>query len=191
MKRHTIVRLSIILGLVIILIIIGKFTAVGEWFDLENISTAIRESGPWGFLIFAALFALGSFIQIPAMLFVLAAILTYGQIEGTIYGFIGVVIAMTFNYYFIRMVGGKVLTEIRNRRLRKILSKLDKHPIRTIIILRLLLWASPFLNHVLAMTAVKPKDFIIGSAIGIVLPVAFFSGGVYFFKETIIPFIAG
>ena len=189
MKTNTIVRLSIIIVLIISMIVIGKFTSVGQWFDLENVTTAIRESGPWGFLMFAGLFALGSFIQIPAMLFVLAAILTYGQIEGTILGFFGVVIAMTFNYFFIRLIGGKILKEIKNRRLRKILQKLDAYPIRTIIILRLVLWASPFLNHTLAMAGVKPKDFIIGSTAGILVPVIVFSGAVYFFSEHIIPLI--
>ena len=175
--------------LVISLIIISKVTPVGEWFDLENVITAIRGAGIWGMLVFTGLFVLGSFMQIPAMLFVLAAILVYGQPEGALLGYAGAVTAMTVNFLFIRMAGGKVLKEIGNKRIQKILLKLDEKPVETIVILRLVLWASPFLNYVLAMTKVKSRDFIVGSTIGIIIPIAIFSGLVYFFQETVMLFM--
>jgi len=189
MKRSVLIRLLIMAGLVVSMLIIGKLTSLGAWFDIDNITIAIRDSGFWGFMIFAGLFALGSFLQIPAMIFVLAAILTYGQIEGTFLGFAGVVIAMTANFYFIRMIGGKVLKEVKNKRLQKILAKLDANPLWTIIILRLVLWASPVLNYALAMTDVKPRHYVLGSMIGLILPVIVFSTAVYLFKESVISLI--
>lgn len=189
MKKSSIIRLSIIVGLIISFILIGKFTSLGEWFNIDNITGAIRDSGFWGFLMFAGLFAFGSFIQLPAMLFVLAAILTYGQIEGTLLGFVGVVIAMSVNFYFARVIGGKTLKEIKSKRVQRILVKLDANPLATIIILRLILWASPPLNYALAMAGVKPKDFILGSAIGVVIPVIIFSMAVYLFQESIVPIV--
>ncbi len=189
LKKDAKIRLAIILTLVLALIIISKVTPVGEWFNLDNVISAIRGSGFWGMLVFTCLFILGSFMQIPAMLFVLAAILVYGQPQGALLGYIGVVTAMTVNFLFIRMVGGNVVKEIRSKRIQKILLKLEEKPIETIVILRLVLWASPFLNYVLAMTKVRSQDFIVGSTIGITIPIVIFSGLVYFFKETVILFI--
>lgn len=189
MKNSAALRLAVIIGLVVTLIVIGKFTEIGEWFDLENIISSIKETGYWGLLMFATLFVIGSFIQIPAMLFVLAAIITYGQIEGTIVGYLGVVLAMIVNFLVIKTLGGKLLHEIRNKRVQQLLLKMDARPVSTIIVLRLILWAAPVLNYTLAMTGVKSKDYIIGSTIGVIVPVMVFSILVYFLSEVIVPLV--
>jgi len=186
LKKDAKIRLAIILVVVLALIIISKVTPVGEWFNLDSVTSTIKGTGLWGMLVFTGLFVLGSFMQIPAMLFVLAAILVYGQSEGTLLGYIAAVIAMTVNFLFIRMAGGNALKEIGSTRIQKILLKLEEKPVETIVILRLLLWASPVLNYVLAMTKVKSQDYIVGSTIGIIIPIVIFSGLVYFFKETVI-----
>jgi uncharacterized membrane protein YdjX (TVP38/TMEM64 family) len=187
--KNPILRLITILVVVILLLVLSKFTALGAWFNMENITSFIKSTGPWGFLMFSVLFILGSFLQVPAMLFVLIAILIYGPFDGAILGYVGVIIAMSVNYLVIRTIGSNVLNEFKNKHAQKILSKLDSSPIRTIIILRLIFWASPVLNYTLAMTNVEPKQYIVGSSIGIILPIIFFTGAVYFFEEIIIPIV--
>ena len=51
---------------------------------------------------------------------------------------------------------------------RYLLHRLDQRPIRTVFILRLLLFLAPPLNYVLAMTNVRYRDYLIGSALGLV-----------------------
>ena len=182
-------RILGILVLALLLLLTGKLTAVGEWFVLDNISNTIKSSGTWGLVIFTVLFILGSLLQIPAMLFVLAAILMYGHLEGALVGYLGVVIAMSVNYFVIRAMGRKVLDEIKNQRLQRMLSKLHNRPLVTIILIRLVFWASPVVNYTLAMTSVKPRHYILGSAIGLILPVIVFSGAVHLFREVIIPMV--
>jgi uncharacterized membrane protein YdjX (TVP38/TMEM64 family) len=138
-------------------------------------------------LIFTLLFTLGSLLHIPAMLFVLVAILVYGHLEGALFGYLGVVVAMSINYFAIRTMGHKVLNEIKSPRLQRMLSKLHSQPLVTIILIRLVFWASPVVNYALAMTSVKPRHYILGSAIGLILPVIFFTGEVYFFQELVVP----
>jgi uncharacterized membrane protein YdjX (TVP38/TMEM64 family) len=121
------------------------------------------------------------------MLFVLVAILVYGHLEGALFGYLGVVVAMSINYFAIRTMGHKVLNEIKSPRLQRMLSKLHSQPLVTIILIRLVFWASPVVNYALAMTSVKPRHYILGSAIGLILPVIFFTGVVYFFQELVVP----
>lgn len=182
-------RILGILLLALFLLIIGKSTAIGEWFILENISNAIKGSGFWGLLIFTLLFVVGSLLHIPAMLFVLVAILVYGHLEGTLFGYLGVVIAMTVNYFVIRVMGSKALNEIKSPRLQRMLTRLNNRPLKTVILIRLVFWASPIVNYTLAMTSVRPKHYILGSSIGILLPLVFFSAAVHLFRELIIPML--
>ena len=182
-------RILLILALAIILLLTGKFTSLGAWFNLENISQTIKSAGPWGFLLFNILFILGSLMHIPAMLFILVAILIYGHVEGALFGYFGVVIAMTANYFIIRTLGNKVLHEISNERLQHMLLRLQRQPLLTIILIRLVFWAAPVVNYALAMTSVNTRYYILGSAIGIILPVTAFTGAVYLFQETILPLV--
>ncbi len=177
------------MAIAILLLLLGKFTAFGEWFNLNNISSVIKSSGPWGLLIFFILFAIGSLIHIPAMLFILVAILIYGPFEGAIWGYLGVVIAMTANYFIVRAFGNKALHDIQNRRLQNMLSKLHEQPLSTIILIRLVFWAAPIVNYTLAMTSVNSRDYIFGSAIGLIIPVAVFAAMVHLFQESIIPMV--
>ena len=128
MNKSAIIRLTSVIGLVVTLILIGKFTGIGTWFNLENITNAVNDMGYFGMLLFAALFILGSFIQIPALLFVLAAILIYGQIEGTIIGYFGVVLGMIVNFLVIKILGKGVLHEIKNKWVQKLLMRLGERP---------------------------------------------------------------
>ena len=54
--------------------------------------------------------------------------------------------------------------------LKRILNRLDERPIRTVFILRILLFLAPPLNYALAMTNVRFRDYLVGSALGLVLP---------------------
>jgi uncharacterized membrane protein YdjX (TVP38/TMEM64 family) len=52
------------------------------------------------------------------------------------------------------------------------LGHLDARPIRTVFALRLVLWLAPALNYALALTRARFRDYAIGSALGLILPVA-------------------
>ena len=132
--NRPVLRISLILVVAIALLLIGKYTSVGVWFNLDNVSNVIRNSGPWGFVIFILLFILGSLMHIPAMLFILVAIFIYGHVQGALFGYLGVVIAMTANYLIIRKLGNKVLHQIPNKRLQNMLSRLQRQPLLTVIL---------------------------------------------------------
>jgi hypothetical protein len=55
---------------------------------------------------------------------------------------------------------------------RRILSHLDGHPVRTIFLLRLLLWMAPQLNYALALSNVRFRSYLLGTALGLLAPIA-------------------
>jgi len=183
--NNPLLRIFLIVALVLGLLMLGKFTALGDWFNLQNILSSIQEAGIWGFVIFLALFVAGSFLQIPAMIFVLVALLVYGPINGTVLGYIGVVVAMSVNYFTIRKLGSGAINQLKHNWVQRLLARLDQKPVTTVILLRLIFWAAPVLNYTLAMTAIKPRHYLLGSIIGIIIPILLFSGAVYFFEQMV------
>ena len=71
-----------------------------------------------------------------------------------------------------RTGGGRALSQLERPFLKRILQKLDERPIRAVLVLRMLLWLAPALNYTLAMTDLRFRDYLIGSALGLVIPVA-------------------
>ena len=76
------------------------------------------------------------------------------------------------NFLFARMVGGKALSEIKNKRIEKVLSRVETNPITTICWLRVFMLLSPVINYTLALTNIKTRQFFIGNAIAMIFPFA-------------------
>ncbi len=175
------------LGLAIGLLAIGKLTGLTDALDPEKIRTTVLEAGALGFLAFVVIFCLGELIHIPGMVFVGAALLIYGKAVGFAAAFVGAVISVCVSFVLVRAVGGKALTAFERPFLKKLLSKLDERPIRTVIFLRLLMWIAPPLNYALAMSNIRFREYAVGSATGLVLPIL----GLTMFFDVIRQFLEG
>ena len=46
-----------------------------------------------------------------------------------------------------------------------------EYPVRNVILLRLFLNAAPWLNHALALAPLGFRDYLIGSAVGMAIPI--------------------
>ena len=86
----------------------------------------------------------------------------------------GGTIAVCVSFLVMRTVGGRAFTQIDKPWVVRMLHRLDLHPIRTVIILRLVFVLYPSLNYLLALTSIRFRDYLIGSAIGLVIPISLF-----------------
>ena len=139
---------------------------------VERLREAMVSAGPLGVGLFVVVFAVGELAHIPGVVFVAAAALAYGRLAGGMVGYAGAVFSVAVSFWVVRTIGGKALAAIERPWVRRILDRLESQPIRVIVILRLLLWMAPPLNYALAMSNVRFRDYIIGSAIGLVVPIA-------------------
>jgi uncharacterized membrane protein YdjX (TVP38/TMEM64 family) len=71
----------------------------------------------------------------------------------------------------VRGVGGQALTAIERPLIKRILARLDRRPILVVAILRVIFFSAPWLNYSLALTQLRFRDHLIGTAIGITIPV--------------------
>ena len=167
-----------LLGLVAVLatlVLIGHLSGVSEYLTRQNIAHFMQSLGVWGFLLFLVVFALGELVHVPGFVFIFAALIAYGRVWGAVAGYVGALLAVTLAFFLVRIVGGRALSEIQQPLIRKALGPLKKHPIRTVALLRSVLWFAPALNYALGLSPVRYRDYIIGSAIGFVVPMVLFS----------------
>jgi uncharacterized membrane protein YdjX (TVP38/TMEM64 family) len=155
-----------------ILLIIFEVSGLRDRFDLAFIQELILRHRVGGLLLFVLLFSLGNLIQIPGWLFLAAAVLTLGRTWGGVVTYVAAVTSCALTFVTIRSIGGDALRSIDNRIAVRILSQLDRHPIRSVALLRMLFQTAPPLNYALALSGIGWRPYLAGTLLGLPLPIA-------------------
>lgn len=167
MKRR-LIRLGFLGAALIALFAAGKLTGVTDRMTVDGVRGFVLDAGPWGYALFVGAFSVGQLIYVPGMAFVAAGILAYGQLLGFAVGWVAALVSVNFSFLLVRTVGGKALAEIERPFMKKMLAKLEQRPLLTVIGLRALFAMNPALNYGLALSTLKFRDHLLGSAIGLI-----------------------
>ena len=144
----------------------------------QTVGAWIESAGAWGIAGYLVLFAIGNMMQVPGVVFMTAAVLVWGPLWGTLLAFLGALGAVMLSFAIVRQVGGSPLGGLEKPWVQRTLARLEERPLRVIVMLRTFMIASPPLNMALAMTGLRARTYLTGSALGLVVPVAFVCLGV-------------
>ncbi len=160
-------RILLIVSILVGLYFLGKQTGWVDQFNPESIRESVQGAGVWGFAIYLAVFSLGEFIHVPGIVFVGGGILAYGKLLGFFAAFLGANVSVCFSFLVVRKIGGQVARDSRFGFVRRAMKQLDTRPIATVAVLRMVLFISPAINYALALSGVRFRDYLIGSALGL------------------------
>jgi uncharacterized membrane protein YdjX (TVP38/TMEM64 family) len=153
----------------------GHLTGASEWLTRENVRDAVHRAGPWGLALFVVLFCVAELVHVPGLVMVAAAVVAYGPWAGFAASFVGALASVTVSFLVVRGVGGTPLAELRWAWARRLLARLEQRPLQVVILLRSALWMFPPLNYALALSPVRFGDYVVGSALGLVVPLIVFA----------------
>lgn len=170
MRPHK--RLIAVVLFLLLLFALFELSGARAHFTLGFLQQVIREHQTSGLLIFVLAFALGNLVQIPGWIFLAAAVLTLGQMWGGVVTYIAASISCIITFFTIRLVGGNALRKLDSKLAVDLLGRLDAHPIKSILLLRMLFQTIPALNYTLAMSGVRFRPYLIGTLLGLPLPIA-------------------
>lgn len=165
-------RLLFLLLVTMCLWITAWATGVTARFTSESIRDLLARRGLWGVVAFIVLFSAGQLLRVPGPVFVMAAVAVYGRNFGILVALLGALVSVSVSFAVVRAIAGQPLAEVQRPLVRRLLSKIDRQPVITVGLLRLIFQTAPPLNYALAMTAVQWRDHLIGSALGLPMPVA-------------------
>ncbi|MFK7796719.1 MAG: TVP38/TMEM64 family protein [Aureispira sp.] len=178
-------RIGILFGFLVLSILLIKYTVIGTWLSLENLQYMVAQAGVWGFVVFVGMFLASAVLNVPGTPFLLLGILLFGYWEGALLAYIGTCIGAWVTFTIGRKVGGQALSDVTNPTIRNLLAEAETRPIRTLIVLRILVQLSPIVGYTLALTNIKERQYLVGNLIGILLPIIGLSLGMYFFEDGI------
>jgi len=157
-----------------VLLTVFEVSGLRDHFNLPFIRQLILQHRIGGVILFVLLFSVGNLIQIPGWVFLAAAVLTLGRAWGGAVTYVAAVTSCAFTFVTIRAVGGDALRLLRNRVAIRILRGLDAHPIGSVALLRILFQTMPALNYALAMSGINFRTYLIGTLVGLPLPIALY-----------------
>lgn len=172
LKRHA--RLIGVIFFLVLLLAIFQLSGLrGNW-NLQYVRDQLTNHSTYGIVLFVLLFCLGNLIQIPGWIFLAAAVLALGPVYGGLATYVAANVSCMVTFLLIRFLGGDALRAIQNPRVNKVLARLDKHPLQSVVIARMLFQTLPALNYALAMSGIKFKNYVVAMLIGLPLPIALY-----------------
>jgi uncharacterized membrane protein YdjX (TVP38/TMEM64 family) len=170
-----------ILGVLVVAFVAGTAWAYATGrVSAGSIEAWLESLGPIAPAMFVVAFVLGAFIGMPGMMFVIGGRLAFGAQAGFVLGYGAGLLACIAPFATARRLrdgrGGRSRRsepwQPRNRHLRRALEMVESHPLRAVLLLRLVLWFNPPLSYALAMTRIPVRTYIAGCAIALAPVVA-------------------
>lgn len=173
-------RLMVVVLFLVLLALLFHQSGLGENFSLDFMRQSFRSNPITGGLLFILLFSVGNLLRLPGLIFFAAAVLALGPVWGGLVSYVAGVISSAFVFWVIRLLGGDALRLIQWKWAVRVLARMDERPVTTVAALRTVLMTLPALNVALAMSGVKFRHYMIGTAVGLPLPIClcavFFDG---------------
>ena len=176
LRRARIRRIVTVVLFLLALYLLGRFTGLSQWLSVEQVRQRVESAGAWGPASFIAVFVTGVIVQIPAVPLVLASPALFDPFEAWLWCLLAGNIAVLANFALVRHLGGQALAQSESAWLRKLLASIDRHPVRTVAMVRTIAVMLPPVTSALALTGLRPRDHFVGSLIGLPLPVALLVG---------------
>lgn len=171
MKKQHWIKLAGIVFFIAALFLLFEVTGLRANFTLELLRATIEANVVVGLVVFIAAFAIGNLIQIPGWVFLAAAVLALGKFAGGVATYIAAVSSCLVTYAIIGYLGQDALRGLESPLAKKLFNRLDRQPVLSIALLRLLFQTVPVLNYTLALSGVKFRHYLLGTLLGLPLPI--------------------
>lgn len=158
---------------------------------LSAIRAWVEGAGPAGPVLFAVLYAAMSLTPAPASVLSIGAGVLFGLAVGLPAVLLGALVGAVIGYAVARYLGRETVTRLGGERVDRVDDLLRRRGLLAVIGLRLVpLLPFTSTNLALGLTAVRPRDYLVGTAVGI-LPgaCAYVTIGAYGAAPGSLPFV--
>jgi len=168
-RRGPVFKLALAALLVVSLALAWHYTPLAQWAQLETVrgSLASFAESPWTPLLVIATFVAAGFVAFPVTVLIAATAAAFGPWPGLPYATAGVLVSAILTYALGAKLGKEALRNVLGPRLNRIRRKIARQGVLAVATIRLVPLA-PFtvVNLVAGASAIRPTDFVAGTALG-------------------------
>lgn len=144
--------------------------------SVDGIQQGVARMGPWGPVAFMLLAAAGVSVGIPGLLFIPGGVVAFGPVMGASLSWLGLLLGCTIAVFWVQKVGGfQAGADDKQGRIQRAMRLARERPVVGVLVVRFLLFASPPANAALALAGVPVAKNVVGTAVGIIPWVVFFT----------------
>ena len=166
----SIVKLSAFIGFLSAAIYFFYFTEAGRSVTPQLVRDYIRDQEPvTARVLYVLLYVVGTVIMVPGTLISFAGAVVFGAWEGTLYTWIGATVGATCAFFMARWLGRDFVNQLLKGRFAQFDAQIRRRGFLGLLIIRLVpLFPFNGVNFGCGLTAMRPRDFILATAIGII-----------------------
>lgn len=160
-----------LLGLLVLLVaisVVALLIGLPSHAELHSWLEGFRELGGWAAPLFVAVYVVAALSPLPKPVFTLAAGGLFGVVEGLPLVLLGATAGAVLAFFLGRVLGRDGVQHLAGVGLERLDDRLTRHGLLAIVTLRLVP-VVPYtaLNYGAGLTAVRLRDFILGTVLGI------------------------
>jgi len=170
--------LVLFIGLAVVLV---RFTPLREYLTVERLGRALEGAGLWAPVAYIAGYAAGTCLFAPGTLLTVIGAAVFGPLYGFVYVWIGALLGASLSFLIGRHLGRDFAASVIGGRLKRYDEAIQRNGFATTLYLRLIYFPFNVMNFGMGLTAVRFRDYLLGTALGILVGTFIFT----FFVGTI------
>ena len=184
-RTSGLLKAAILLAFIAGAVIVLRFTPAGSLFSAEKLNGLIQSAGPFGPLVFILVYAAAVCLFIPGTLLTAIGAAIFGPFEGFAWAWTGAMLGAALAFLIARYLGRDTASAIVGERLRKYDEAIERNGFATVLYLRLVYFPFTPMNFGMGLTGVRFVDYILGTALGIMVGTFVFTFFIGTLKEVI------
>lgn len=163
-------RLALLGAMIVAAVVIAT---ASDGASLAGVRATIDDLGMAAPFVYVLLYAVVTVLLLPGTPFTVAAGLLFGPILGSVTALVGATLGATLSFLVGRLIGRSAVEQLAGRRVQAIDDVLSSRGFVAVLMVRLIpLFPFNVVNLVSGVTALKLRDYVLATAIGIVPGVA-------------------
>ena len=174
-RRRAAVKAGLLVAFIVAGIWLVRFTSLKEFLTQDHLGHLLDGAGLWAPLIFILVYAAGVCFFVPGTLLTALGAALFGAYWGFAYVWAGAMLGATASFWIGRTLGREFAVSLIGDRMKKYDESIERNGFATVLYLRLIYFPFTPLNFGMGLTRVRFVDYLLGTALGIIVGVFIFT----------------
>ncbi|RJR33427.1 MAG: TVP38/TMEM64 family protein [Desulfobacteraceae bacterium] len=167
--RKPILKPILFLAFIVAAIYLVRYSPAAGHFTARELSRLLDRAGIWAPVAYIAFYAVGICLFLPGTLLTGIGAAVFGPYKGFLYVWAGAMLGASGAFWIGRTLGRGFAASLIGDRLRKYDEAIERNGFAATLYLRLVYFPFTPMNFGMGLTAVRFRDYFLGTALGIIV----------------------
>ena len=168
-RRGAAIKAAFLVAFIITAIVLVRFTPLKEYLRAERLGLLLETAGFWAPVAYVLIYAAGVCLFIPGTLLTALGAAIFGPYLGFLYVWLGAMIGSSLAFFIGRYLGRDFAASLIGDKLKKYDDGIERNGFATVLYLRLVYFPFTPMNFGMGLTKVRFRDYLAGTALGIIV----------------------